>query len=148
VVDTGASFPIVSASASDYIPVVASISKLASTPIAPYALITGEDTPLVDLPSTDSDLDFASTFSLGILGSNSIAIREFGTATLVFYYSGLNLVHILVEPDLDRFDWLHWIPFPRLVLPESYFHCFGLNYSQGFAFVGRVKISWSQCASG
>ena len=106
----------------------------------PYTLITGEDVS-VDLSSTDlsiySDLDlvaFASTTS-------QVSFEEFGTATLIFI-SGPNsdLINILVEPTLDQFDWLHWIPLPRLILSESYFHIFGLDYPQAFALFHLIPI--------
>jgi len=157
VLDTGASFSIIPF-ASDFIQApfglirsaasVTSKSKVASiasvstpttsTPVDPYTLITGEDTAIIDLSSRDLfDLDSDSVVEFA---STSTQFREFGTATLVFYYSGFTLIHISVEPDLDRFDWLHWVPLPRLILSESYFHIFGLDYSQAFALFHLIPI--------
>jgi len=118
-----------------------------STPVNPYTLITGEDTGLVDLSSTDPSTDSDSVLDFGFelaTASGTLEFQEFGAATLVFYYSGLKLVHISVEPDLDRFDWLHWVPLPRLIIPESYFHIFGLDYFQAFALFHLIPI-WIYC---
>ena len=147
--DTGASFPLTPFN-SDFLSQApyglirssASVlpyskgTSIASTPVDPYTLITGEDTTFsVDLSSTDSNsvFDFVTAFG-------PTEFHEFGTATLVFYYSGLTLIYISVEPDLDRFDWLHWIPLPRLILSESYFHIFGLDYLQVFALFHLIPI--------
>jgi len=146
-IDTGASFPI-TPFVSDYIPVTqacfgllraapTSDPSVAKVPNNPYTLITGEDpADLFDLSSpyscADSDLvEFASTFD-----SQVLEFREFGTATLIFI-SGPNsdLKTILVEPTLDRFDWLYWVPLPRLTPAESYFHLLGFDYIEVFAFL-------------
>jgi len=151
VLDTGASLTT-SPFKSDFLPVTQApygliwssilvISKalaskaLASTPVDPYTLITGEDAvTAVDLLSSD----------LFDLNSNSVAtafdIREFGTSTLTFVYftSTLELLHIFVDP--TQIDWLHWIPLPRLILPESYFHIFGLDYLQAFTLFHLIPI--------
>jgi len=75
-VDTGASFPIASASVSDYLTVHTSAlvtskvaSKVAFTSFDPYTLITGEDLSVdtFDLPFPDSDsvdaVDFSSSLT-------------------------------------------------------------------------------------
>jgi len=154
-IDTGASFPIAPASSLDFAPSdfapaplglirsalsVVSYTKVASkaysTPVDPYALITGEDTAfLVDLSSTDSDSEFASSIE-------SFDIWEFGTATLVFNFnnSKLKITTILVEPTVDWTDWFDWTPLPRLTPTESYYHIFGLDYSQVFALFHLIPI--------
>jgi len=107
----------------------------------PYTLITGENTAsLVDLSSSDlfdsdSDSEIASAFEV-------LEVREFGTATLIFIsypHSELKPT-VLLEPIFDHFGWLDWIPLPRLILPESYFHIFGLDYSQAFALFHLIPI--------
>jgi len=116
------------------------VSKaLASTPVDPYALITGEDA--IDLSSSDlsalnSDLvETASSFV-----KVHFDIRAFRTATLTFIYSKSTseLLHILVEP--TQIDWLHWVPLPRLTPTESYFHIFGRDYLQAFALLHLIPI--------
>jgi len=156
-IDTGASFPIAPASASDFIAPFGLIrsatsvaSKVASTPVDPYTLITGEDTTTTDLSSPDpfdldSDLvdtfEFASAFEV-------LELREFGTATLIFIsnpHSESELESILVEPILDWTDtWFDWAPLPRLTPTESYFHIFGLDYLQAFALFHLIPI-WIYC---
>jgi len=146
VLDTGASFSI-SPSKSDFLPVsqapfglilspISVVSKaLASTPVDPYTLITGEDVSV----SVDSDpIDLSSTDPT--LASDSVESFEFGTATLTFIYSKSTseLLHIFVEP--TQIDWLHWIPLPMLILPESYFHIFGLDYLQAFTLFHLIPI--------
>jgi len=108
---------------------------LASTPIDPYTLITGEDTA-IDLSFPDSDsvdtVEFASTLVYS-------SFRPFGTATLVFLSdANSKLITILVEP--TQVDWLHWIPLPRLTPTESYFHIFGRDYLQAFALLHLIPI--------
>jgi len=121
-------------------PKVASIAALISKPphaaVNPHALITGEDVSgdPVDLSSADSNsvVEFASTFAT--------QFRKFDSAALVFHCSGFTLIHISVEPDLDRFDWLHWIPLTRLIPPESCFHIFGFDCIQAFALFHLIPI--------
>jgi len=106
--DTGDSVSI-SPSRSDFLPVAqapyglirspisdVSVSKalaLASTPVDPYTLITGEDTATVDLASPDT-VDFDSPDTVDFDSDSgpsftkvSFDICEFGTATLTFIYS-------------------------------------------------------------
>jgi len=115
------------------------VSKaLASTPVDPHTLITGEDVSVdpVDLSSPDTiDFDSGPSFTKVYFD-----IRQFGTATLTFIYSKstLDLLHIFVDP--TQIDWLHWTPLPRLILPESYFHIFGLDYPQAFALFHLIPI--------
>jgi len=148
VLDTGASYSRACApSASDFLPVghasyglfqspISVISKaLASTPVDPYTLITGEDTA-IDLSFPDSDsvdtVEFASTLVYS-------SFRQFGTATLVFLSdANSKLITILVEP--TQVDWLHWIPLPRLTSTESYFHICGCDYLQAFALFHLIPI--------
>ena len=160
VLDTGASYSL-TPFASDFLPVaqapyglyrsaaslvsdldfdskltsVASKALSAST-VDPHALITGEDVSVdpVDLSSADSNsvVEFASTFAT--------QFRKFDSAALVFHCSGFTLIHISVEPDLDRFDWLHWIPLTRLIPPESCFHIFGFDCIQAFALFHLIPI--------
>ena len=112
-------------------------SKAYSTPVDPYTLITGEDTTAIDLSSPDLfdlDSEFASAFE-------ALEFREFGTATLIFISDPHSeLESILVEPTVDWTDWLDWIPLPRLILSESYFHIFGLDYLQAFALFHLIPI--------
>jgi len=118
-------------------------SKVTSTPVDPYALITGDDTTTTDLSSPDLiDLDSNSvdTFEFAsTLTKDHFDIWEFGTATLVFI-SNSELTTILVEPTLDWTDWFDWIPLPWLTPTESYYHIFGLNYSQAFALFHLIPI--------
>jgi len=162
-VDTGASFPI-APTVLDYCLLVSQapcgliwtpppalvvsntkvVSTVTSTPVDPYTLITGEDIIISDLSSPDLfDLDsdsvdtfeFASAFEV-------LEVREFGTATLVFIsypHSELKPT-ILLEPIFDHFDWLDWIPLPRLIISESYFHIFGLDYLQAFTLFHLIPI--------
>jgi len=148
VLDTGASYSR-APSAADFLPVghasyglirspILVVSKaLASTPVDPYTLITGEDG--IDLSSLD----------LSALNSNSVGtsftkatfdIREFGTATLTFIYSKSTseLLRVFVEP--TQIDWIHWVPLPRLTPTESYFHIFGRDYLQAFALFHLIPI--------
>jgi len=111
-------------------------SKVVSTPVDPYTLITGEDTATVDLSFPDSDtvdtVEFASTLVYS-------SFRHFGTATLVFLSdANSKLITILVEP--TQVDWLHWIPLPRLTPTESYFHISGLDYLQAFTLLHLIPI--------
>jgi len=144
VLDTGASFPIAPA-VSDYLSVSPAPSSKTTLSNDPYTLITGGDTDTTtsDLSSpdpTNSNLD--SCFALlsvselvsHLQSSHRLHSEVFGTATLTFVYSGFNtLVHIWVEPiDLD---WIHWVPLPRLVSTESYFHLLGFDYTEVFAFL-------------
>jgi len=116
---------------------VSVVSKaLASPPVDPYTLITGEDIASIafDLSSPDPTVNSDSG------PGHSFDIREFGTATLTFIYSKstLDLLHVFVEP--TQIDWLHWTPLPRLILPESYFHIFGLDYLQAFTLLHLIPI--------
>jgi len=159
VLDTGASFSL-APSTSDFLPsdylsvapapyglirsptsVIQSNSKPAST-VDPYTLITGEDVSVaVDLSSSDlfalnsDSVETASSFA-----KVHFDIHAFGTATLTFIYSKSTseLLHIFVEP--TQIDWLHWVPLPRLILPESYYHIFGLDYLQAFALLHLIPI--------
>jgi len=149
VLDTGASFSR-TPFASDFLPVTPApyglirsasdtsvASKAASTPVDLYTVITGEGA-IVDLSSTDTDSVFELATAFGVLES-----QEFGTANLVFIldpHSGLQT--ILVEP--TQVDWIHWVPLPRLILPESYFHIFGLDYLQAFTLFHLIPI-WIYC---
>jgi len=122
-------------------------SEFASTPTDPYTLITGEDAidlscpdiDSVDLSCPDIDSDSGPSFT-----KVTFDIREFGTATLTFIYSKSTseLLHIFVDP--TQIDWLHWTPLPRLILPESYFHIFGLDYLQAFTLFHLLPI-WTYC---
>jgi len=114
------------------------VSKaLASTPVDPYTLITGEDA--IDL----SSLDLSTSDSVETVSSFTkvtFDIRNFGTATLTFIYSRSTseLLHIFVDP--TQVDWLHWIPLPRLTPTESYFHICGRDYPQAFALFHLIPI--------
>jgi len=114
------------------------VSKaLASTPVDPYTLITGEDAidlSSLDLPTSDS-VETVSSFT-----KVTFDIRDFGTATLTFIYSRSTseLLHIFVDP--TQVDWLHWIPLPRLTPTESYFHICGRDYLQAFALFHLIPI--------
>jgi len=110
------------------------VTSVASTPVDPYTLITGED-----IASIASDLSSPDT-TVNSNSGHSFDLREFGTATLTFIYSKstLDLLHIFVEP--TQIDWLHWTPLPRLILPESYFHIFGLDYLQAFTLFHLIPI--------
>jgi len=149
VLDTGASFSR-TPFASDFLPVaqapyglirsptsVVSNSQVnsvfsvkVSSPVDPYTLITGED-PTFDLSSLDPTVNSDSVY---------FYIREFGTSALTFIYSKSTseLLHIFVEP--TQIDWLHWVPLPRLILPESYFHIFVLDYLQAFTLFHLIPI--------
>jgi len=119
------------------IPTFKASSEFASTPFDPYTLITGEDTA-IDLSFPDSDLDLVDTveFASTLVYSS---FRHFGTATLVFLTdANSKLISILVEP--TQVDWIHWVPLPRLTPTESYFHIFGLDYSQAFALFHLIPI--------
>jgi len=149
VLDTGASI-LIAPPASDYLghaPFGLIRSSKATTSTLsndPYTLITGEDTASsVDLSSPDlfdsdlfdSDSEIASAFEV-------LEVREFGTATLIFIsypHSELKPT-ILLEPIFDRFDWLDWVPLPRLTPTESYFHIFGRDYLQAFALFHLILI--------
>jgi len=123
--------------------VIQSNSKPAST-VDPHTLITGEDTAIsVDLSSPDT-IDFVSDSGPSDSGPSftkvTFDIRQFGTASLTFIYSKSTseLLHIFVDP--TQIDWLHWVPLPRLILPESYFHIFGLDYLQAFTLFHLIPI--------
>jgi len=109
-------------------------SKVASTPVDPYTLITGEDA--IDLSFPDSDSVDAVEFASTLVYSS---FRQFGTATLVFLSdANSKLITILVEP--TQVDWIHWIPLPRLTPTESYFHIFGRDYLQAITFLHLIPI--------
>ena len=151
VLDTGASYSR-APSASDFLPVghasyglfrspISVVSKaLASTPVDPYTLITGEDA--IDLSSPDT-VDFDSDsgpYSGPSFTKVSFDIKQFGTASLTFIYSksSSELLHIFVDP--NQIDWLHWVPLPRLTPTESYFHICGRDYFQAFALFHLIPI--------
>jgi len=121
------------------IPPFQASSEFASTPVDPYTLITGEDA--IDLSFSDP-FDFDS--DCPSFTKVSFDIRQFGTASLTFIYSKSTseLLHIFVEP--TQIDWLHWVPLPRLILPESYYHIFGLDYLQAFTLFHLIPI-WIYC---
>jgi len=155
--DTGASFSI-SPSKSDFFPVtqapyglirsaalVNSVAKaLAFTPVDPYTLITGEGVASASDIAFASDLSSPDTTVHSDSGSSFTKvyfdIRQFGTSTLTFIYSKstLELLHIFVTP--TQVDWIHWVPLPRLILPESYFHVFGLDCLQAFTLFHLIPI--------
>jgi len=157
VLDTGASVSV-SPSKSDFLPVtqapyglfrsatasVVSSFKATSTPVNPYALITGEDVSVdpVDLSSPDATINcFASDSNSGLSSFTKVYfdVREFGTTNLTFIFSpNLSLIKVFVTP--TQVDWIHWVPLPRLILPESYFHIFGLDYLQAFTFFHLIPI--------
>ena len=112
---------------------------LASTPVDPYTLITGED-----IPATTVDLSSSDPFALTSDSVETVFdIREFGTSTLTFVFStNLSSIKVFVSP--TQIDWANWIPLPRLILPESYFHIFGLDYLQAFALFHLIPI-WIYC---
>jgi len=120
---------------------VASSLKV-SSPVDPYTLITGEDT--FDLSSPDTPIDcFDFDSDSGPSFKVFFDIREFGTSTLTFVFStNLSLIKVFVSP--TQIDWANWIPLPRLILPESYFHIFGLDYLQAFALFHLIPI-WIYC---
>jgi len=111
---------------------------LASTPVDPYTLITGEDA--IDLSCPDIDSDYIDSDSGSSFTKVTFDIRDFGTATLTFIYSksSSELLHIFVDP--TQVDWLHWIPLPRLTPTESYFHICGRDYLQAFALFHLIPI--------
>jgi len=150
VLDTGASYSR-APSASDFLPVghasyglfrspISVVSKaLASTPVDPYTLITGEDA--IDLLSLDlSALNSNSVETVSSFTKVTFDIRQFGTASLTFIYSksSSELLHIFVDP--NQIDWLHWVPLPRLTPTESYYHIFGRDYLQAFALLHLIPI--------
>jgi len=150
VIDTGASHSVISF-ASDFTLEVSQasyglfrsstsvISKaLASTPVDPYTLITGEDA--IDLSCPDIDSDYIDYSDSGSFTKVALDIRDFGTATLTFIYSksSSELLHIFVDP--NQIDWLHWVPLPRLTPTESYFHIFGRDYLQAFVLLHLIPI--------
>jgi len=159
VLDTGSSYSRAT-SALDFLPVahaayglfrspISVVSKalaskaLASTPVDPYTLITGEDTATIDLSSPDTvdfDSDSGSSDSGPSFTKVSFDIKQFGTASLTFIYSqsSSELLHIFVDP--NQIDWLHWVPLPRLTPTESYFHIFGRDYLQVFALFHLIPI--------
>jgi len=107
--------------------------KATSTPVDPYALITGEDVS-VDLSSPDTIIDSGSSFTKVYFD-----IRQFGTASLTFIFSpNLSLIKVFLTP--TQVDWIHWVPLPRLILPESYFHIFRLDYLQAFTLFHLIPI--------
>jgi len=156
VLDTGASFSR-TPFASDFLPVTqapfglirsaASVayrssskgSSKATLSNDPYTLITGEDTT-VDLSSPDTIIDSDSEPSFA---KAHFAVQEFGTASLTFIFSpNWSLIKVFVTP--TQVDWIHWVPLPRLILPESYFHIFGLDYLQAFTLLHLIPI-WIYC---
>jgi len=110
-----------------------------SAPVDPYTLITGEDIAF-DLSSPDTTVNSNSDSDLSSFTKVTFDIRQFGTASLTFIYSKSTseLLHIFVDP--TQIDWLHWVPLPRLILPESYFHIFGLDYLQAFTLFHLIPI--------
>ena len=148
VLDTGASFSL-TPFASDFLlsrvpyglfrsPTSVISKALASTPVDPYTLITGEDA--IDLSCPDIDSDYIDSDSGPSFTKVSFDIREFGTATLTLIYSksSSELLHIFVDP--NQIDWLHWVPLPRLTPTESYFHICGRDYLQAFVLFHLIPI--------
>jgi len=148
VLDTGASFSL-TPFASDFLlsrvpyglfrsPTSVISKALASTPVDPYTLITGEDA--IDLSCPDIDSDYVDYSDSGSFTKVAFDIRDFGTATLTFIYSRptSELIHVFVDP--TQVDWLHWIPLPRLTPTESCFHICGRNYLQVFALFHLIPI--------
>jgi len=117
------------------------VSSFEATSVDPYTLITGEDVSVdsdpVDLSSPDTT---AIDSDLSCFTKVYFDIKPFGTSILTFIYSKstLELLHIFVTP--TQVDWIHWIPVPRLILPESYFHIFGLDYLQAFTLFHLIPI--------
>jgi len=138
---TQASYGLIRSPISDVSKALAS-KALASTPVDPYTLITGEDA--IDLSSSDLALNSNSVETAASFTKVSFDIRQFGTASLTFIYSKSTseLLHIFVDP--TQIDWLHWFPLPRLILPESYFHIFGLDYLHAFTLLHLIPI-WIYC---
>jgi len=155
VLDTGASFSLIPFK-SDFLSgapfgLIRSAASVASQ-VDLYTLITGEDTATTTSDLSSPDLfDLASDsvdtfkFATAFEAFEVLEFREFGTATLIFISDPhTDRKTILVEPILDRFDWLDWIPLPRLTSTESYYHVFGLDYSQAFALFHLNPI-WIYC---
>jgi len=158
VLDTGASFArpsdfsleVTQASYGLFRSPISVVTKaLASTPVDPYTLITGEDVSvdLVDLSSPDittividSDFDSDSGPSLGpSFIKVHFDVRQFGTASLTFIFSpNWSLIKVFVTP--TQVDWIHWVPLPRLTPTESYFHISGLDYLQAFTLFHLIPI--------
>jgi len=147
VLDTGA---CLTPFASDFLPVAQApygliqssllvISKaLASTPVDPYTLITGEDIAF-DLSSPDTTVNSNSDSDLSSFTKVTFDIRQFGTASLTFIFSpNLSLIKVFVTP--TQVDWIHWVPLPRLTPTESYFHIFGRDYPQAFALFHLIPL--------
>jgi len=154
VVDTGASYSR-APSVSDYLPVghasyglfrspISVVSKaLASNPIDPYTLITGEDVSVVDLLSPDISTIIIDSDSGPFSGPSftkvHFDVRQFGTASLTFIFSpNWSLIKVFVTP--TQVDWTHWVPLPRLTPTESYFHIFGRDYLQAFVLLHLIPI--------
>jgi len=146
-VDTGASLPVTPL-CSDFLSLLqapyglirsasTSVASVSKPPVDPYTLIPGEDVS-VD-PADPIEFLSLDLFALNSKSVDHFDIWEFGTATLVFI-SNSELTTILVEPTLDWTDWFDWIPLPRLTPTESYYHIFGLNYSQAFALLHLIPI--------
>jgi len=150
VLDTGASGPV-PRSCSDFPLEIAQASyglirspisvvskALASTPVDPYTLITGEDA--IDLSSSDlSALNSDSVETVSSFTKVSFDIRQFGTASLTFIFSpNLDLIKVFVTP--TQVDWIHWVPLPRLTPTESYFHIFGRDYLQAITLFHLIPI--------
>jgi len=152
VLDTGASFTL-TPSASDFLPVaqapyglirspISVVSKaLASTPVDPYTLITGEDVSVdpVDLSSPDITTIVIDSNSGPSCTKVHFDVRQFGTASLTFIFSfNWSLIKVFVTP--TQVDWIHWVPLPRLTPTESYFHISGLDYLQAFTLFHLIPI--------
>jgi len=160
VLDTGASFSS-TPFASDFLPVAqapyglfrsaASLvsdskltsvaSKVASTPVDPYTLITGEDVSVdpVDLSSPDITTIVIDSDSGPSFTKVHFDVRQFGTASLTFIFSpNWSLIKVFVTP--TQVDWIHWVPLPRLTPTESYFHISGLDYLQAFTLFHLIPI--------
>jgi len=124
---------------------VVSKALASSTPVDPHTLITGEDVAF-DLSSLDTAVNSTSDSDSDLSSFTKVTfdVRDFGTATLTFIYSKSTseLLHVFVDP--TQIDWVHWIPLPRLILPESYFHVFGLDYLQAFTLFHLIPI-WICC---
>jgi len=148
VLDTGASLAcprpleVTQASCGLFRSPISVVSKAlaSSTPVDPYALITGEDVSVDPIDLSHSDSDATTISDLSSFTKVTLDVRAFGTATLTFIYSksSSELLHIFVDP--IQVDWLHWIPLPRLTPTESYFHIFGRDYLQAFALFHLIPI--------
>ena len=117
------------------------VSKVASTPIDPYTLITGEDVSVdpIDLSSPDITTIAIGSDSGPPFIKVHFDVRQFGTASLTFIFSpNWSLIKVFVTP--TQVDWIHWVPLPRLTPTESYLHIFGRDYLQALALLHLIPI--------